>query len=93
MAFHAGLLEYALPLPKTEEIGHDVWLGFVAMVTGSVLFTSEKLLFYRRHESAHCSLFEKSKRPVYKKVWCRIITFFIEVLFILKYRLRIIRNN
>ncbi|MCM1321740.1 MAG: glycosyltransferase [Bacteroides sp.] len=88
MAFHSSLLKYALPFPKTNEIGHDVWLGFVAMVTGNVLFIDEKLMFYRRNEGSHCTLFEKSKRPLYQKLYSRIITFICEIIFIIKYKIK-----
>ncbi|TGL99241.1 glycosyltransferase family 2 protein [Leptospira jelokensis] len=49
MAFRKQLLTEALPFPKTKEIGHDLWLGLVAELTGSVLFLKEPYLLYRRH--------------------------------------------
>lgn len=73
MAFHSSLLKYALPFPKTNEIGHDLWLGLVAEIIGNTLFIEEPLMLYRRHESAFCSIFEKSKRPLYKKLIARVL--------------------
>lgn len=92
MAFNSKLLQYALPLPKTTEIGHDVWLGFVGTMMGKVLFIDEKLMCYRRHEGAFCALF-KSDRPLYIKIWKRIITFFYEVKFIIQHLHLIIKKK
>lgn len=82
MAFHSSLLKYALPFPKTNELGHDVWLGFIATMIGKVYFADEKLMYYRRHEDAFCAFF-KSNRPLYKKIWTRIVVFFCEIKFII----------
>jgi len=52
MAFRKSVLDVALPFPNTKEIGHDLWIGLVAELTGKVLFYDHALILYRRHSSA-----------------------------------------
>lgn len=76
MAFRRELLHVALPFPLTNEIGHDLWLGLVAEMTGRVCFFNKPLILYRRHESAFCKISKmenKSKRNFGRKVLSRII--------------------
>lgn len=76
MAFRRTLLEAALPIPQTHEIGHDIWLGLVAEMIGTVRFIDTPYLLYRRHE-ASCtkttSLLHRSKRPLWRKIWGRFV--------------------
>lgn len=77
MAFERSLLNYVLPFPKTNEIGHDLWIGLVAEKKKfKVLFCDDKLIYYRRHMDAHCSLFEKSNRSIFVKIRGRILMIF-----------------
>ena len=79
MAFRRSLLDYALPMPPTREIGHDIWLGLVAEMTGKVLFIDTPYLLYRRHEDAKTStngLLHRSKRPLWRKVWSRVVVLY-----------------
>lgn len=75
MAFRRKLLDDALPFPPTNELGHDLWLGIVAEMTGKVLFIDTPYMLYRRHD--HCvtqqnaSILRRSKRPFWHKVWSR----------------------
>lgn len=48
MAFRKSLLTYALPMPKGLSM-HDIWLGMLAEVKGSVCFLPKQLILYRRH--------------------------------------------
>ena len=71
MAFKRPLLQVALPMPATQEIGHDVWLGLVAEIVGKVHFIPQPLLLYRRHKHTYTQttqLLTRSKRPIYKKI-------------------------
>ena len=79
MAFRRSLLDYALPMPPTREIGHDIWLGLVAEMTGKVRFIDTPYLLYRRHEDAKTStngLLHRSKRPLWRKVWSRVVVLY-----------------
>jgi glycosyltransferase involved in cell wall biosynthesis len=80
MAFRRSVLEKALPFPKTNEIGHDIWLGLVAEMTGKVLFLHEPYLIYRRHDLSRTnlrqSLLTRSKRSIFVKVWSRVIVLY-----------------
>lgn len=77
MAFKRQILEAALPFPETNEIGHDIWLGLVAEMTGKVRFLEEPLLLYRRHDLARTNLgqplLKRSKRRLLTKVWSRVV--------------------
>lgn len=77
MAFNKKILNAALPFPKTKEFGHDIWLGLVAESIGNVEFIDTPYLLYRRHDSTFTNisnnLKNRSKRPLYIKIWSRII--------------------
>lgn len=76
MVFRRRLLDKALPFPQTHEIGHDVWLGLVAEMTGEVRFIDTPYLLYRRHAGTITktnSLLSRSKRPLWRKIWSRIV--------------------
>lgn len=79
MAFRRSLLKVALPMPSTREIGHDIWLGLVAEMTGKVRFIDTPYLLYRRHEDAKTStngLLHRSKRPLWLKIWSRVVVLY-----------------
>lgn len=80
MAFRRKVLEAALPFPKTNEIGHDIWLGLVAEMTGKVRFLDEPLLLYRRHDLARTNLgqtlIRRSNRSIIIKLWSRVVVLY-----------------
>lgn len=88
MAFRRSVLEAALPFPKTNEIGHDIWLGLVGEMTGNVLFLDEPLLLYRRHDLARTNLgqtlIKRSKRSIIIKLWSRVVVLYHVALYKLK---------
>ncbi len=51
MAFSRDLLSIALPFPKNIPM-HDMWLGLLAELFGTVEFVREKTIKYRRHEAS-----------------------------------------
>jgi glycosyltransferase involved in cell wall biosynthesis len=51
MAFSRDLLKIALPFPRTIPM-HDMWLGLLAELFGTVEFVREKTIEYRRHEAS-----------------------------------------
>lgn len=74
MAFRKGILETALPFPDTKEIGHDLWIGLVAELLGSVYFYPKQLIMYRRHSAAFTPInVGKSTRTKYQMLIGRII--------------------
>ena len=85
MAFKRKILEAALPFPKTNEIGHDIWLGLVGEMVGQVRFLNEPLLLYRRHDLARTNLeqtlLKRSKRSIVIKIWSRVVVLRHVVLF------------
>ena len=88
MAFRRSLLDYALPFPSTNEMGHDIWLGLVAEMTGKVCFLNEGLLLYRRHPdtvTAHGR--GGSTRSLYTKITGRMIMFGCVAKFYIKHLL------
>lgn len=79
MAFRRSLLDKALPMPETKEIGHDIWLGLVAEMTGKVKFIETPYLLYRRHEGTKTTttgLLNRSNRPLWKKIWSRVVVLY-----------------
>lgn len=80
MAFNRRILDAALPLPKTMEIGHDIWIGLVAEAIGKVLFVDTPYLLYRRHETALTNisndLTSRSKRSLFTKIWSRFVVLY-----------------
>lgn len=79
MAFRRSLLDQALPMPATHEIGHDLWLGLVAEMTGTVRFIDTPYLLYRRHDetaTVTTGLLHRSKRPLWQKIWSRFVVLY-----------------
>ena len=88
MAFRRTVLEAALPMPPTREIGHDIWLGLVAEMTGKVRFIDTPYLLYRRHEDTKTStkgLLNRSKRPLWLKIWSRAVVLYYVCKFKIKH--------
>ena len=86
MAFRRSLLQDALPIPHTHEIGHDIWLGLVAEMVGSVRFIDTPYILYRRHENTSTNIADilhRSKRPLWRKVWSRVVLFY----YVLKFKI------
>lgn len=76
MAFNRRILNLSLPLCSPKSIGHDQWIGMVACVSGRVLFYDKPYLKYRRLSTSVTtvgSLWTRSKRPLYRKVWDRAV--------------------
>lgn len=72
MAFRREILRTALPFPCLP-IGHDTWIGIVAMCKYRIEFLSEITLIYRIHESnVSVSNFLKSTNSLYFKIKYRI---------------------
>ena len=89
MAFNRKTLNYALPFPNDKEIGHDLWIGFVAEITGKVLFFPEALILYRRHKNAFTNIstkIDRSDRSLFQKISGRIIMLKHIVACYLKYK-------
>lgn len=47
MMFKRELLEYILPIPDVSF--HDIWIAFIASTVGTIVFTEEAMIYYRRH--------------------------------------------
>ena len=71
MGFNRQLLEIALPFPKDINM-HDWWIGLIAEMYGTVYFSNEKLIKYRRHENALTPIDRKSKNSFLKKIGFRL---------------------
>jgi len=92
MVFKKKVLGYSLPLPKTKEVGHDVWIGLVAEMVGKVYFIKEPFLLYRRHGTALTNVTPKLKnrsdRSLYTKIRGRFIMLKEVLFFYLKYKFK-----
>lgn len=71
MAFNRNILNIALPFPKNINM-HDWWIGLIAETHGSVYFTNDKLIKYRRHDNTITPIDRKSKNSFVKKIGFRI---------------------
>ena len=49
LMFKRELLQYILPIPNVSF--HDIWIAFIASSLGTIAYTEEALVYYRRHES------------------------------------------
>lgn len=70
MAFTRGILDIAIPLPRTE-VPHDIWIGLIAEHYGTVKFYNEPLVKYRRHGNNLSFSSEKSTNSIAVKVLYR----------------------
>lgn len=75
MAFRKKILDAAMPFPKTRNMGHDLWLGLVAEMIGTVRFINAPYILYRRHDNSltrQGNVLTRSNRPLWLKVWSRV---------------------
>lgn len=71
MAVRKELLEIAFPFPKTK-VGHDVWLVLLAQYFGKAHMIAEPLHLYRRHTDTVTCAGNKSKYPVWFRIYLRL---------------------
>ena len=71
IAFNRILLARALPFPANIPM-HDIWLGCIAEVYGSVKFLPKQLSLYRRHTCAKTPTGSKSQYSFYMKLGFRL---------------------
>lgn len=72
MAFKRELLDKALPYPQNA-VPHDIWLGLIAEWNKKVVFSNEKLILYRRHNSNQSTSGSKSNFSLKTKIEYRMI--------------------
>lgn len=76
MAFRRTILDKAIPFPKTKEIGHDLWLGLVAELTGKVFLLDTPFIYYRRHQNTFTLRgLGGTKRSIFQIIRGRLIMF------------------
>ena len=71
MAFHADLLDKALPFPAKLPM-HDVWLGLLADIYGKTFYIDQPLIYYRRHAETASTTTEKSSNSILEMIWIRL---------------------
>lgn len=74
IAFKAELLHDILPLPNNL-MSMDQWIGGVTTLKGKVAFLPEVYHLYRRHGNNVSFTSEKSKNPLYIKIFFRLSMF------------------
>ncbi len=87
MAFRRSLLKEALPMPSSQNVAHDVWLGLVAEMQGKVQFVKQPYLLYRRHTGTAtqaADILHRSKRSLWEKVKTRIVILY----YVCKFRIQ-----
>ncbi len=75
MAFRGSLLKYILPIPNNL-LSMDQWIGGLATFTGKVAFVHDVYHLYRRHGNNVSFTSEKSKNPLYVKIFFRFSMLF-----------------
>lgn len=72
MSFKRRLLEKVLPFPRPIPM-HDMWIGMVATLWGSVCFHEEPLVLYRRHaDVATLTATDRPARPLRVRLMDRL---------------------
>ena len=89
MAFRKEVLLKALPFPKQIAM-HDIWLGLCGALFYNVIFISEKLIMYRRHNENSSPTMEKSNYKLMYKIVYRIKLMFFLIKRYLKYYFKLV---
>lgn len=85
MAFKRDLLKHAIPFPD-KPIPHDIWIGLMAEVYGSVHFFDGKNILYRRHSNNVSNSAEVSSNSLIFKIRYRLLLLNSILLRIIKIR-------
>ena len=72
MCFNRGLLDKIFPFPDYS-LGHDLWIGLIAIKLGKVNFVHKSLLFYRRHSATVTMTGNKSSNSLRFKINYRLM--------------------
>ncbi len=70
MAFNRKILDKSLPFPRDINM-HDWWIGLIAECYGSIYFSEECLIHYRRHSQALTPTDRRSKNSFIQKIGFR----------------------
>jgi len=60
LMFKKELLPYILPIPEVSM--HDIWIAFVASSVGTIGYTDEAMIYYRRHNEQATQIISKKKK-------------------------------
>ena len=60
LMFKRELLQHILPIPNVSF--HDIWIAFVASSLGTIGYTDEAMIYYRRHDNQVTNTKKKSKK-------------------------------
>lgn len=88
MAFKKSVLNYVLPFPCGLDL-HDIWIGLSVELNGRTGFIDDKLILFRRHGTNSSPSGEKSCRPLYSKVYYRLVVLLALYWRTLNYKLKI----
>lgn len=75
MGFRRNILNACLPFPQ-KLIAHDLWVGCIAMKSFRYTFLHQNLVLHRKHECNVSNVGNKSRTPLFHKVFYRIILYF-----------------
>lgn len=96
MAFNRRVLNHSMPFPKNDEVAIDLWIGLAAEVVGKVKFVETPYLLYRRSDNTVTqlgSLLSRSDRPIYMKIYKRVLTLFAVFKLIIQYKFKFRKVN
>lgn len=71
MVFRKDILSYCMPIPSKAPM-HDSWIGLLSIYFGKVMYMSDALVLYRRHDN---NVTKSSRENISKVIWWRIWLF------------------
>lgn len=73
VAFRAELLKIVMPIPCNLPVYHEGWIASLADITGNVVFSNFKGIYFRRHENNTSFTAKKTKLSIYAQLRYRIV--------------------
>lgn len=73
VAFRADLLRIVMPIPPNLPVYHEGWIASLADITGEVIFSDFKGIFFRRHENNTSCTAKKTRLSRYGQLRYRIV--------------------
>lgn len=73
VAFRADLLRIVMPFPPNLPVYHEGWIASLADITGEVIFSDFKGIFFRRHENNTSCTAKETRLSRYSQLRYRVV--------------------
>lgn len=77
VCFRSSLLDIVLPIPARLPVYHEGWIASLADIVGRVCFLNSPCMYYRRHARNVSSTVGKSKLPLRRKLYNRLMLLYL----------------